>query len=126
MQVKYTIKKVVNIPDEVGICVDEQVKMITVNVKQNVSQCGKLLASYASAIKDRYNVVIQIYLVDDEEYRIIAVKSDDMKVIESFNPSRSNHGCEIIYDDTACMSNINDVIGNALTKIEEDTKIIQR
>ena len=125
MQIKYTIKKAINIPDEVGICIDGQVKMIAVSAKQNVSQCGELLASYASAIRDGYYVVIQVYLVDDEEYRIIAVKSDDMmKIIETFNPSRSNQGCEIIYDDTACMSDILDVIGNALTKIEEDTKSI--
>ena len=124
MQVKYTIKKAVNIPDDVGICVNGQVKMITVSANQNVSECGELLASYISAIKDRYNVVIQIYLVDDEEYRIIAVKSDDMKVIETFNLNHSNHDYEIIYDETASIFDINDVIGDALTKIEEDAKIV--
>lgn len=127
MLASYTIKKSINVPDVIGLCVNGNVKMLNCILKQN-AYIGDVIAKYEAMLKDEYCIRINILAWKDDQYEISVLKSKDFEDLDSVyydyddDESFIEDCCEEIFCRSASIDNVVNILGDACAYIENDVK----
>lgn len=132
MLASYTIRKSVNVPDVIGLNVNDKVKMIDCVTTQN-AYLGDIVAKYTAELKERYCIRINIIATKENEYEISVLKSSNMDDLSDYSYDDYddeddddyygiNDCSEEIFCETASADKVVEVLGDACAYIEKSVK----
>lgn len=129
MLASYTIRKSINVPDQIGLCVNGKVKMLDC-VTTKDAYIGDVIAKYTAELKPGYCIRINI-IADEDKYEVSVIKSDCMDDLDE-SLYEDSYGdeyeddpydcCEKIFSKTGTSENVLDVLGDACAYLEKDVK----
>lgn len=127
MLASYTIRKSINVPDVIGLCVNGKPKMVDCKTVSN-AYLGDVIAKYEAELKQDYCIRINIIALKEDEYEISVLKGEDLCDFESTyddyddDESFVEDCCEEIFCKSASKDDVLNILGDACAYIENDVK----